>query len=107
MGNGQSPPGIDLGTRGTIDDGNLARAESPPPGPVGFDAKGGTAKGSGAEPRGPDHQLRAPAARRARWGRRVLHAGRSGAPKCGREKRQGLWDQSLQTPTTSGARRWP
>ena len=48
MGNGQSPPGIDLGTRGTIDDGTLARAESPPPGPIGFDAKGGTAKGSGA-----------------------------------------------------------
>jgi len=48
MGNGQTPPGIDLGSRGAIDDGTLARAESPTPGPIGLDAKGGTAKGSGA-----------------------------------------------------------
>ena len=48
MGNGQIPPGIDLGSRGTIDDGTLARAESPTPGPIGLDAKGGTTKGSGA-----------------------------------------------------------
>jgi hypothetical protein len=42
MGNGQAPPGIDLDTRGRIDDGTLTRAESPPPGPIGLDAKGGT-----------------------------------------------------------------
>jgi hypothetical protein len=48
MGNGQTPPGIDLDSRGTVDDGTLARAESPPPGPIGLDAKGGTAKGTGA-----------------------------------------------------------
>src|SRR5262249_37893310 len=48
MGNGQTPPGIDLDTRGTIDDGTLGLNESPPPGPIGLDAKGGTAKGSSA-----------------------------------------------------------
>jgi hypothetical protein len=48
MGNGQTPPGIDLDSRGTIDDGTLARAESPPPGPIGLDAKSGTAKTTGA-----------------------------------------------------------
>jgi hypothetical protein len=46
MGNGQLPPGIDLGSRGSIDDGTLARAELPEPGPIGLDAKGGSAKQS-------------------------------------------------------------
>jgi hypothetical protein len=48
MGNGQLPPGIALDGRGTIDDGTLARADAPPPGPIGLDAKSGTAKQAGA-----------------------------------------------------------
>ena len=48
MGNGQTPPGIDLDTRGPIDPGTLGLNESPPPGPIGLDAKSGTAKGSTA-----------------------------------------------------------
>src|SRR5262245_58631889 len=48
MGNGQTPPGLDLDTRGTIDDGTLGLNESPPPGPIGLDAKNGSAKGSTA-----------------------------------------------------------
>jgi hypothetical protein len=44
MGNGQLRPGADLDGRGTIDDGTLARADSPPPGPIGLDAKSGSAK---------------------------------------------------------------
>jgi hypothetical protein len=48
MGNGQPPPGIDLDTRGTIDDGTLGLNESPPPGPIGLDAKNGSAKGATA-----------------------------------------------------------
>src|SRR5689334_8802983 len=48
MGNGRTPPGIDLDTRGTIDDGTLGLNETPPPGPIGLDAKSGTAKGSTA-----------------------------------------------------------
>jgi hypothetical protein len=47
MGNGQTPPGIEFGSRGTIDEGTSARAESPPPGAIGLDAKSGTAKQSG------------------------------------------------------------
>jgi hypothetical protein len=47
MGNGRTPPGIDLESR-TIDDGTSARAESPTPGPIGLDSKSGTAKESGA-----------------------------------------------------------
>ena len=48
MGNGHTPPGIDLDTRGTIDDGTLGLNESPPPGPIGLDAKNGSAKGATA-----------------------------------------------------------
>lgn len=46
MGNGQLPPGIDLDSRGSIDIGTSARAESPPPGPIGLDSKDGSAKGT-------------------------------------------------------------
>lgn len=48
MGNGKAPAGIDLDTLGPIDDGTGARIESPPPGPIGLDAKGGSAKGGRA-----------------------------------------------------------
>jgi hypothetical protein len=44
MGNGKAPAGVDLDTPGPIDDGTSARIESPPPGAIGLDAKGGTAK---------------------------------------------------------------
>ena len=45
MGNGQSPiPTNDLGDPIRIDPGTSARHESPPPGPIGLDAKGGTPK---------------------------------------------------------------
>lgn len=45
MGNGQSPgPTNDLGDPIRIDPGTSARIESPPPGPIGLDAKGGTPK---------------------------------------------------------------
>ncbi len=45
MGNGSLPgPAGDPGI--PIDDGTLARAVSPPPGPIGLDAKGGSAKQS-------------------------------------------------------------
>jgi hypothetical protein len=47
MGHG-SPPGIDLDGSATIDDGTLARADSPTPGPIALDAKNGSAKGSTA-----------------------------------------------------------
>lgn len=47
MGNG-SPPGIDLDGSATMDDGTLARADSPAPGPIALDAKSGSAKGSGS-----------------------------------------------------------
>jgi hypothetical protein len=46
MGNG-SPPGIDLDGQRKIDDGTLARADTPPPGPIALDSKSGTAKQSG------------------------------------------------------------
>ena len=47
MGNGLPPgPANDLGYRIVVDDGTLPRTESPPPGPVGLDAKGGSSKGS-------------------------------------------------------------
>ncbi len=48
MGNGQTPPGVDLDSRGTIDNGTLGLNESPPPGPIGLDAKNGSAKGGTA-----------------------------------------------------------
>ena len=48
MGNGQTPPGIDLDSRGRIDNGTLGLNESPPPGPIGLDAKNGSAKGGTA-----------------------------------------------------------
>ena len=44
MGHGLIPPASDLGDSVSIDDGTLARAESPAPGPVGLDAKSGTPK---------------------------------------------------------------
>jgi hypothetical protein len=45
MGNGQPPtPANDLGDPIRIDPGTSARIESPPPGPIGLDAKGGTPK---------------------------------------------------------------
>jgi hypothetical protein len=47
MGNG-SPPGVDLDGGTTIDDGTLARADSPTPGPIALDSKSGSAKGSSA-----------------------------------------------------------
>lgn len=47
MGNG-SPPGIDLDGDATIDDGTLARADAPPPGPIALDGKSGSAKGTTA-----------------------------------------------------------
>src|SRR5215510_5626926 len=45
MGNGLTPgPVNDLGDPIRIDPGTAARTESPPPGPIGLDAKGGTPK---------------------------------------------------------------
>jgi hypothetical protein len=44
MGNGRSPASIGLDTRDAIDDGTTARISSPPPGPIGLDAKGGSPK---------------------------------------------------------------
>jgi hypothetical protein len=45
MGNGHSPiPANDLGDPIRIDPGTSARIESPQPGPIGLDAKGGTPK---------------------------------------------------------------
>jgi hypothetical protein len=45
MGNGHLPaPTNDLGDPIRIDPGTSARIESPPPGPIGLDAKGGTPK---------------------------------------------------------------
>ncbi len=44
MGNGKSPAGIGLDAPETIDDGTAARISSPSPGPIGLDAKSGTAK---------------------------------------------------------------
>jgi CHAP domain len=45
MGNGLPPtPANDLGDPIRIDPGTSARTESPPPGPIGLDAKGGTPK---------------------------------------------------------------
>ena len=46
MSHGQLPPGIDFDSRGTIDFGTGSLAESPPPGPIGLDAKSGSAKGT-------------------------------------------------------------
>lgn len=44
MGNGQLPgPTNDLGPPLVIDDGTAPRTELPPPGPIGLDARGGTA----------------------------------------------------------------
>ena len=43
MGNGKAP-GFDLDTPEPIDDGTSARIGSPPPGTIGLDAKGGSAK---------------------------------------------------------------
>jgi hypothetical protein len=48
MGHGQLPgPADDHGDGTSVDEGTLARTESPPPGPIGLDAKGGGAKGGG------------------------------------------------------------
>lgn len=48
MGNGLTPgPISDPGAPTLLDDGTLARAEGPPPGPIGMDAKGGTSKQGG------------------------------------------------------------
>jgi hypothetical protein len=44
MGNGLMPGPVDEGHPIVIDEGTLARTGSPPPGPIGLDAKGGTAK---------------------------------------------------------------
>ena len=45
MGNGQVPgPTNDLGPPLVIDEGTTSRTESPPPGPIGLDAKGGGTK---------------------------------------------------------------
>jgi hypothetical protein len=45
MGNGTAPSGVDLDASLPLDDGTLARTDSPTPGPIGLDAKsgGGTA----------------------------------------------------------------
>jgi len=43
MGNGQAPAGISLDS--SLDDGTLVRADSPAPGVIGLDSKGGDAKG--------------------------------------------------------------
>lgn len=48
MAGGNAPSGVDLDTAEHIDDGTSARIGSPTPGPIGLDAKGGTAKQSGA-----------------------------------------------------------
>jgi hypothetical protein len=49
MGNGLTPgPAGDLGPPVRIDDGTLPRIESPPPGPIGLDAKSGSPKPSHA-----------------------------------------------------------
>jgi hypothetical protein len=48
MGNGKTPAGIDLDTSGPIDDGTSARIGSPIPGPIGLDAKSGSAKATRA-----------------------------------------------------------
>ena len=48
MADGKAPAGVDLDTLAPIDDGTLARTESPPPGPIGLDAKSGNAKQSTA-----------------------------------------------------------
>ncbi len=42
MGGGQVPGTIGLDSDSSIDDGTLARAESPDPGPIGLDAKSGS-----------------------------------------------------------------
>jgi hypothetical protein len=48
MADGKAPFGAGLDLLDPIDDGTSARIDSPPPGPVGLDAKSGTAKQSGA-----------------------------------------------------------
>jgi hypothetical protein len=48
MGNGKAPAGIALDTPEPIDDGTSARIGSPTPGPIGLDAKSGSAKATGA-----------------------------------------------------------
>jgi hypothetical protein len=48
MGNGKAPADIDLDTPAPIDAGTSARIGSPPPPPIGLDAKSGDAKQSGA-----------------------------------------------------------
>jgi CHAP domain-containing protein len=48
MANGKAPFGVDLDSSETIDDGTSARIDSPSPGPIGLDSKGGTTKQSGA-----------------------------------------------------------
>jgi hypothetical protein len=44
MWNGTAPAGVDLDTSPPIDDGTSARIGSPTPGPIGMDAKNGSAK---------------------------------------------------------------
>src|SRR5262245_27685567 len=44
MANGKAPSGVDLDAADPIDDGTSARIGTPTPGPIGLDAKGGTAK---------------------------------------------------------------
>ncbi len=48
MGMGLIPPSSDLVSQPPLDDGTLPRTGSPPPGPIGLDAKGGSAKGGTA-----------------------------------------------------------
>ena len=48
MANGKAPSGVDLDDAEDIDDGTSARIGSPTPGPIGLDAKSGTAKQGGA-----------------------------------------------------------
>jgi hypothetical protein len=48
MGNGSAPSGVDLDTLGPIDAGTSPQIDSPTPGPIGLDAKSGSANPSGA-----------------------------------------------------------
>jgi hypothetical protein len=48
MGDGKSPSGIALDTSEPIDDGTLARIDSPTPEPIGLDSSSGTAKPTAA-----------------------------------------------------------
>ena len=48
MGHGSAPAGIDLDTSAPMDRGTWPRTDSPPPAPIGLDAKSGDASQSAA-----------------------------------------------------------